>query len=83
MTELSADQRKHLKDADFAYIDASGERHLPIPDAEHVRNAVQRFGRTHFESSQAQKAAAQKLLKAAKRYDVEVGDDDDVRKAAG
>ena len=82
MAELSTAQRDKLKDDQFAYIDKDGERHLPIHDEEHVRNAVQRFGRTHFESAAAKERAAKAILKAAKKYDVEVSDDDDVARAA-
>jgi len=53
VARLSTEERKRLKDADFAYVDKEGERHLPIHDAEHVRNAIQRFGRTEFKSREA------------------------------
>jgi hypothetical protein len=83
MAELSTAQRNKLKDSDFAYIDKDGERHLPIHDDEHVRNAIQRFSRTHFESAAAKERAAKAILKAAKQHDVDVADDDDVVRAAG
>jgi hypothetical protein len=63
-------------------VDKDGERHLPIHDAAHARNAVARFGQTHFESASARRAAARNLLKAAERFEVEVDPDDDVRRAA-
>jgi hypothetical protein len=81
MAELSTAQRDKLKDEQFAYIDKDGERHLPIHDEEHVRNAIQRFGRTDFESNAAKERAAKAILKAARKYDVEVTDDDDVARA--
>lgn len=83
MAELSTAQRDKLKDAQFAYIGKDGERHLPIHDESHVRNALQRFGQTHFENAQAKKQAAQAILKAAKSHDIEVDEDDDVMRAAG
>ena len=83
MSQLTTEQRKKLKDSQFAYIDKNGERHLPIPDEEHVRNAIQRFGQTHFESAQAKKHAAQAILKAARSHDIEVAEDDAVMQAAG
>jgi hypothetical protein len=83
MPELSTAQRNKMKDAQFAYIDKDGGRHLPIPDEEHVRNAIQRFGRTHFESAQAKKQAAEKIVKAARSHDIDLDDDDDVMQAAG
>jgi hypothetical protein len=81
MAELSTAQRERLKDSDFAYIDKDGERHLPIHDEEHVRNALARFNQTHFESQQAKHRAANKILKAAKKHDVEVDPDDAVCRA--
>ena len=83
MAELSTQQRNRLKDDQFAYVDKDGERHLPIHDEEHVRNAVQRFGRTHFESTSARGEAAKKILRAAKRHGIEISPDDDVSRAAG
>jgi hypothetical protein len=82
MPELSTTERNKLKDDQFAYIDKSGERHLPIHDEEHVRNAIQRFGRTHFESGAAKERAAKAIVRAAKKHDIEIEDDDDVMKAA-
>ncbi|MGE3268717.1 MAG: DUF6582 domain-containing protein [Chloroflexota bacterium] len=83
MPQLTTEQRNKLKDSQFAYIDQDGERHLPIHDDEHVRNAIQRFGQTHFESTQAKKQAAQAILKAARKHDIDVAEDDDVMQAAG
>ena len=82
MPELSTQERNRLKDDQFAYIDKDGERHLPIHDEEHVRNAIARFGRTHFESGAAKERAAQAIVKVAKKHDVEVSKDDDVMRAA-
>lgn len=82
MSELTTAERKRLKDDQFAYIDKAGERHLPIHDEEHVRNAIQRFGRTDFESTQAKQQAARAILKAAKTHGIEVSEDDDVARAA-
>ena len=82
MAELSTARRDRLKDEQFAYIDKDGERHLPIHDEEHVRNAIARFGRTHFESAQAKERAARAILQAARKHDIEVDEDDDVRRAA-
>ena len=81
MAELSTAERNTLKDSQFAYVDKDGERHLPIHDEEHVRNAIQRFGRTHFESNAAKERAAKAILRAAKEHDVEIDEDDDVTRA--
>jgi hypothetical protein len=82
MPQLSTAQRNRLKDDQFAYIDKDGERHLPIHDEEHVRNAIRRFSRTHFESQAAKARAAKAIMQAARHHDIDVGDDDDVAQAA-
>jgi hypothetical protein len=83
MAELSTQQRNRLKDDQFAHIDRDGERQLPIHDEEHVRNAIARFGRTHFESGAAKERAAKAIVKAARERGVEVAENDDVLRAAG
>ena len=81
MTELSTAQRERLHDSSFAYIDKTGERHLPINDEEHVRNAISRFSQTDFEDAGARHQAAAKIVMAAKRHGIDVDDDSDVVKA--
>ena len=49
--ELDAEDRKTLRESQFAYVDSRGEGHLPIPDESHVRNAIARFNQTEFESA--------------------------------
>jgi hypothetical protein len=78
MAELTTKQRERLKDSDFAYIDREGQRHLPIHDEEHVRNAIARWNQTDFESADAKEEARKKILRAARKFDVEVSDDDKV-----
>ena len=82
MAELDTKARDSLRDSSFAYIDREGERHLPINDADHVRNAISRFNQTDFQSKTAKHSAAQRILAAAKRHDIEVDDASDVAKAA-
>jgi hypothetical protein len=82
MAELTTKKRDSLRDSSFAYIDREGERHLPINDAEHVRNAIARFNQTDFQSKTAKHSAARKILAAAKRQGIEVDDASDVAKAA-
>jgi hypothetical protein len=82
MPELEAADRNKLKDSQFAYVDKEGERHLPIHDESHVRNAVSRFNQTDFESKEAKKRAAGKIMSAARKHGVEIADDDDVAKAS-
>ena len=78
MGELSEAQRDRLPDSAFAYIDRDGERHLPINDAEHVRNAISRFDQTDFQSRTAKEEARKRILAAAKRHGIEVADQSDV-----
>jgi hypothetical protein len=81
MGQLDTQDRNELRENQFAYVDREGERHLPIPDESHVRNAVSRFGQTDFESKAAKKRAADRILSAAKRYGIDVDEDSDVVKA--
>lgn len=82
MAELDAAERDRLHDASFAYIDKDGERHLPINDEDHVRNAISRFDQTDFESPTARHAAARRIKAAAKRHGIEVDIASDVARAA-
>ncbi len=80
MPELDAEKRERLDDSSFAYVDKDGERHLPINDESHVRNAIARFNQTDFEVKDAKAAAARKIRTAAKRHGIEVNSDDEVAK---
>jgi hypothetical protein len=82
MPELDTQDRNKLRDSQFAYVDREGERHLPIPDESHARNAIARFNQTAFASRAAKERAAKKILAAARRFGIEVDDDSDVAKAA-
>jgi class 3 adenylate cyclase len=70
MARLGAKERAQLPDSAFAYVDASGNRRLPIHDASHVRNALARFGQVHFEDEAARDRARSRLLRAAKRHGI-------------
>jgi hypothetical protein len=82
MSELDAAARDSLRDSSFAYIDRDGERHLPINDPAHVRNAISRFDQTDFDSKTAKHAAATRIIAAAKRHDIEVDPESDVARTA-
>jgi hypothetical protein len=82
MGELDTKARDRLRDSSFAYIDRQGERHLPINDAAHVRNAIARFDQTDFQSKTARYAAAKRILAAAKRHDIEVDHESEVARAS-
>ena len=87
---LDTEDRKTLKaadlnamdDGDFAYIDSSGDRHLPIHDEAHVRAALARFTQTQFDTPTDKKSAAGKVLAAAKKFGIEVDPDSPVAQAA-
>src|SRR5207245_5570376 len=72
------EDREKLDKRQFAYVDRSGEGHLPINDEAHVRNAMARWNQTEFESASAKEAARTKILAAAKRHGIEIGEDDKI-----
>ena len=80
MGQLDAKDRERLREKDFAYIDREGGEHLPIHDESHVRNAIARFGQTNFESKQAKERARKRVLEAAKKHGIEVGEESEVSK---
>jgi hypothetical protein len=82
MATLTEKQRDRIPTDKFAYVDGDGGEHLPIHDESHVRNAIARFNQTDFENSAAKERARKKILAAAKRYDIEVDEDDNVAKPA-
>jgi hypothetical protein len=77
--ELNSEDRKHISSENFAYVDSKGEKHLPIQDKVHVQNAMARFNQTDFESPDKKKAAARKILAAAKKFGIEVGENSSVK----
>ena len=78
MAELTTKKREDLRQSQFAYVDKSGEGHLPINDDNHVRNAMARWNQTDFESAEAKEGARRKIVAAARRHGIEVGTDDHV-----
>lgn len=80
MPELTTEERDRLEKKDFAYVDKDGGEHLPIHDREHVRNAISRWNQTRFESADAKEGARKKVLAAARKFDVQVSDDDEIMK---
>ena len=67
---------------DNSYMDKDGNRHLPIEDESHVRNAMARWNQTDFESKSAKEEARRKIIAAAKSHDIEISDDDKIMKPA-
>jgi hypothetical protein len=78
MAELDTRDRKVLRDGQFAYVDKSGEGHLPINDESHVRNAMARWNQTDFESASKKEGARRKIVSAAKKHGIEISDDDNI-----
>lgn len=79
--DLTAKKRDDLDDSDFAYVDKDGGRHLPIENKAHVKAALSRFDQTDFESDSAKATARRKILAAAKKFGIDVADDDKARGA--
>ena len=85
--KLSSKAINNLPDSDFAYIAPGGKkdsegktvprslRHLPIPDAAHVRNALARLNQTHI-PAEAKKKALAKITRKAKELGVHVSKSD-------
>jgi hypothetical protein len=72
MAQLDTEDRNELQNEAFAWIDEKGERHLPINDEAHVRNAIARFNQTEFDEPGAKQTAARKILAAAKEHGIDV-----------
>jgi len=70
MPQLSAKARARLPNSAFAYVDADGNRRLPIHDESHVRNALSRFNQVAFEDSAAKERARARVLRAAKQFGI-------------
>jgi hypothetical protein len=80
---IGSKERNDLPDSAFAYIEPGGEkdsegkttprskRHFPIHDAPHVRNALARIAQGAEFGDEAKPA----VLKAAKKFEVDVGAD--------
>lgn len=79
---LDAAAKDKLDDSDFAFVDSDGDGHLPIHDAAHVRAALSRFTQTSFPDAATKKSAANKILAAAKKFDITVDPDSPVAQAA-
>jgi hypothetical protein len=70
---MSTADKDDLADKEFAF---PKERKEPLTDARHVRNAISRFDQVEGVSDAERDRAWQRILAAAKRYDVEVSESD-------
>jgi uncharacterized protein DUF6582 len=82
MAELDAKDRDKLRKSQFAYVDKSGEGHLPINDESHIRNAMARWNQTDFESASKKEGARRKIVGAARKHGIEVSKDDKIAHGA-
>jgi hypothetical protein len=70
---------KYLVASQFAWVgdpENTSTWKLPIHDADHVRNALARFNQTEGIPSNKAKAVYAKILAAAKKFGVEVSQND-------
>ena len=67
--QLSAEDRKELPDSAYAF---PGKRKAPLTDADHVRNALERFNQVQDVTDAERDQAFANIKKAAKHYDIEM-----------
>jgi hypothetical protein len=70
---MSTAEKDRLSDSQFAFPD---ERKEPLNDAAHVRNAIARFDQVEGVSDAERDRAWERILTAAKKFDVEVSESD-------
>jgi hypothetical protein len=70
---MSTAEKNRLPGKQFAFPE---ERKEPLTDARHVRNAIARFDQVEGVSDAERDQAWERILAAAKRYDVEVSESD-------
>lgn len=69
----STAQKDRLSGSEFAF---PSERKEPLTDAKHVRNAIARFDQVEGVSDAERDRAWKRIMAAAKRFEVEVSEDD-------
>jgi hypothetical protein len=70
---LTTAEKDRLADSEFAF---PGERKEPIPDAEHVRNAIARFDQVEGVTDEERDEAWRRIRVAAKKYGIDMNEDD-------
>jgi hypothetical protein len=70
---LSSEDRKELPDSAYAF---PGKRKEPLTDAEHVRNALARFGQTGGVTDAERDQAFENIKAAAKHYNIDMTETD-------
>lgn len=71
MARLDSDQRNDMDNREFAF---PKQRKEPLEDAQHVRNAIARFDQVKDVSDDERDEAWKRILAAARRFDVDVGE---------
>jgi hypothetical protein len=66
---LSTNDRKHIKDSNYAFPD---KRKEPLNDASHVRNAIARFDQVKDVTDTEREQAFDHIKAAAKKFGVEM-----------
>lgn len=69
MSRLTDKEREKLPDSEFAF---PKERKEPIPDADHVRDALARFDQVEGVSNKDRDGAFKRIQAAARKYGVEM-----------
>ena len=69
---LSTEDRKHIDTGNFAF---PKQRKEPLNDASHVRNAIARFDQVEGVTDKERDEAWRRILRAAKRFGVEVNEE--------
>jgi len=70
---MSTAEENRLRDTEFAFPEARKE---PLTDATHVRNAIARFDQVENVSDAERDRAWERILAAAKKFDVDVSERD-------
>lgn len=73
MAKLTSQGRHDLMSRQFAF---AAQRREPLEDAGHIRNAVARFGRVGGVSDAERDAAWRRIQDAAKRFGVQLHEQD-------
>ena len=70
---MSTAEKDRMPDSGFAFVD---ERKEPLNDAAHVRNAIARFNQVEGVSDAERDRAWDRIMAAARRFDVDVSERD-------
>lgn len=80
--KLTAEERKSLKNTDYAHVTKAGDKNLPLNSEDNIRTALTKFDGEQFESETVKRNAARKITAAAKSAGVEIDAQSSILKAA-